>query len=295
MNFTFTATNRDDLTVKLDFAATGATFVACEQEDDAYDAIATLYDVAPASDIAADDGILTIFVPKADADVVDNLARYAFQCRFTAAAYAKGQSATVAQIHVLLANDVLKTADLAVPAPQRLPVAGTKLSVDIVRDTLFSSTELTALLNTLVKVMQARDATFDISRLLQVSQKLNLVNPAPLHITAADKSTVTLSTSFTGVSVTDTAALATDTKSSVEALGYEADVDVEDADIEVNCTEGCGTEECGLCLDGNACTDASQCFSGQCEDGTCGGNNSAASLSVLLCAAAAALASIALY
>jgi hypothetical protein len=78
-------------------------------------------------------------------------------------------------------------------------------------------------------------------------------------------------------------------------LGYSLLVSVESADIEADCTEGCGSEECGLCLDGRTCTSADQCFSDKCGDGVCGRDNSAASVSVVLCAALAVFASFALF
>jgi hypothetical protein len=297
VNFTLTSTHLDELTAKIDFSATGATFNDCENHSSggmpaAYVAAAMkLTDDVPEAE--AEDGILTVPIPKTDATVEDGFAKYSYMCSFTAGAYAKGKTDATVPIDVMFGTTVVKTADLTVPAPSRLPVAGTKLSVSIVRDTLFTSAELTAILNALVKTMQAIDPTFDISRLYGITQKLNVYSPSAIHVAAG--STVTLSTSFTGVTVTDTAALAADTKSSVEALGYEADVDVEGADIEVTCTEGCGTEECGLCLDGNACTDAAQCFSGKCGGGVCGRDNSAASVSVALCAALAVFASIMLF
>jgi hypothetical protein len=276
VNFTLTSTHLDELTAKIDFSATGATFNACE--NDLPDAVPSPYVVAAMKltgdvpEAEAEDGILTIPVPKTDATVEGGLAKYSYMCSFTAGAYVKGATAATVPIDVVFGTTIVKTADLTVPAPSRLPVAGTKLSVDIVRDTLFSASELAALLSALVKVMQNLDPTFDIARFYGITQKINVYSPNAVHV-AVTGNTVTLSTSFTGVSVTDTAALA----------------------IEANCTEGCGTEECGLCLDGNACTDASQCFSNKCGGGVCGRDNSAASVTVALCSALAVLASLMLF
>jgi hypothetical protein len=299
LNFTFNATNIDELTVKVGFASINATFVSCDNGKDdptPFPYVSQLfYTAAIVEDATAEDGILTIPVPTTEATIDNDVANYEYTCEFTAGAYNADQTDAAVSIDVILGEDSLKTAQITVPAFRREPLSGTKLTVDIIRSSLFNSAEINALLNALVKAMKSLDSTFDISRLFQVTQKLNLVqsSSSSLHLTA-DQSTVTLSTSFTGVSVTDTAALAADTKSSVEELGYEADVAVESADIEVTCTEGCGSEECGLCLDGHTCTSADQCFSAQCENGKCG-SNSAASVSVALCVVISAIASIMLW
>jgi hypothetical protein len=297
VNFTLTSTHLNALTIKIDFSATGATFVDCENDLDEMESVSylaaamKLTDDVPAASVT--NGVLTIPVPKTDATIDDSLAKYEYMCTFTAGAYVKGTAAVTVPIHVIFDTVTVKTADLTVPAPSRLPVSGTKLSVTVNHDALFSAPELTVLLNALVKVMKNLDPTFNLARLFQISQKLDIFSPFSNRVAATDD-TVTLSTSFTGVSVTDTAALAADTAYAVHALGYTATADVESAAIEVNCSEGCGTEECGLCLDGNACVVASQCFSGKCGNGKCG-DNSAATVSIAFCAALAALASIMLF
>jgi hypothetical protein len=276
MHLSFTATTIQDLEVKFNASElSGAVFKTCENYG------GTINNLYP------DNGVLNILTPRMVANLENGVANYELTCTYTAGAYVKGTAAQTVAIDVIANNVALKTADLTVPAPSRMPVAGTMLAVHILRDTLFSTSELTAILNAVVKVLQELDPTFDITRLFQIVQKLKQSKLSSVDTAAADLQ-VTISTTFTGVTVSDTAALATNATSAAEALGYTADAFVSSADIEADCTEGCGSDECGLCLDGQSCTSADQCFSDECNMGKCGGNSAATVSSVISVALAVA-------
>jgi hypothetical protein len=280
----FTSNHLDELTLKIDFSKTGATFNACEDNiSDMEGDDADLQEMLPMAAPDVKDGVLTIPISKTDATVENStIARYSYMCSFTTAAVTEGAVAATVPIHVLLGDDILKTTDLTVAASKYEPIAGTKVVAVLNHDALFHYGDLATLLNSLVEVVQTLDSSFNILRLFEIFETLN--KPMISSVNAASTATVTLSTSFSDVAVTNHADLAVRITSAFESLGFTASVSVDNTEIEVECVLGCGFEQCGLCMNGKSCTDKSNCFSDKCNtEGKCGDiPNSAAAISVII-------------
>jgi hypothetical protein len=258
LNATFTSTHLDDLTVQIDYSATGASFV---DRDTA----------APAAY-----GILTLPVPAVSATINGSLASYAALCTFTAPAFAPDAASSAATLDVLLASDILASADIPVPAPLRDTVPGTNITLVLTRDDTVPSPALSALLAALARALRDVDNTPSIHRFYQITQ--TQAGPA-----------LTVAATLTGITTADPTDVAAMAEDAAAATRYTAEsVMVASADIPRECVGSCGDGDCGRCLDGRACTRGEQCFSDECLAAVC--YNAAGATTVTYTAVAAAVA-----
>jgi hypothetical protein len=290
MDFEFTATHVDDLTVKIDVFDVSADLVSCQKQSVKSTNLAATSFIAAITDVV--DGIISIPVSKTDATVFDSVANYAYTCEFTARAYVKGNKAVSVPIHVIFDGDIVKTVDLTIPAIKRQLVSGTKVSGTVDRDSLYTPAEVTAILRIISTVLQTVDPTFDMLRFYQISQ--SLMSITVLDVSSSADTSLVFSTTVTGISTTVIDSLADDAKTALETLGFVAQVSAESVTLEADCVDGCVETDCGVCVDSRTCADESDCLTSQCNNGKCGGN-SAASASAVICAIIVAIVSMMLY
>lgn len=285
MTFEWTSTHFDDLQVRLDFADVPATIDTCVDIQGNVLAVSTTNKIATAS-------LVTVF-----AETTDDLVANMFNCTFTAFSSedAGETGATTATLSVYRSGetepDVSK--DMTIPAIKGSPVATTKLSVRIARDTLLPGKTVTAIFKAATTVFKGVDDTFTSDRFLAINQE---IVTAPLTMATADPEPtypyLRLSAHVTGVSVAEVDSLATDIGSSISDMGYSVTVSpAESSEISDECETGCGGE-CGKCIDGHACETSDDCFSA-CEDGVCKTNSArAASVFAMTVVVAVALMSL---
>jgi hypothetical protein len=321
--FRFTTTNLDSVDVDMDFSAAPVLgTVSCDDLRE-LDYVVTDADTnsgpeagamrpAAAVSVTVDQGVASLSVDRFSFDRLHEVPSYELVCTFTAKAFgdttpatenpSTGSNALAAAfdasgivVRVLLGDDELKSADVPIPAIKRLPVDLTRVVFSVPRTSVFSAKALTVIVTRVVTLIHEFDATFTLARVRKISQVYLNTNILAIDAqeVAAERVVVTLHVS--GVSVTDAQALSSTVGPALSALGYTATVEeIDVASVEIECVDSCGGD-CGLCVDGQACVAAADCFSETCIDGKCGTGNSAATVSMMVCATLVVVASVLLF
>jgi hypothetical protein len=276
----FTSTHLDDLEIAIATADTAvADIVACY---DTHDAELTL---------VGSGNKVTFTAAHADTEAVPGNAFYEVKCTVTAVAYdaAAATAPSTVSVSVTRGSTTEQQIDVALPAVTRAPTATTKVTVDIDHDALLSAKILALALEKAARVLTAVSSAFTFEQFYVIEQEL-VTSPAPVALAADSTTSVVLSAHVVGISVADVDSLAASIGPELTNLGLTATVrPAEASTMAYQCETECGPADCGQCLDGRACDAVEDCFS-TCEAGVCKSPNSAASISVYVVAAIAALA-----